>query len=85
MQLVDEDVSAVLLALKKETSLKQLHSHPISEYNAMHKYFIPFIPLHDFFKATSRDTSCTYFYLRYCRFSLVFEITKNLRNNEGNA
>ena len=34
------------------------------------------------FKATSRDTSCTYFYLRYCHFPLVFEVTKNLRNNE---
>ena len=37
------------------------------------------------FEATSRDTSCTYFYLRYCRFPLVFEVTKNLRNNEENA
>ena len=52
MQLVDEDVSTFLLALKKETSLQT--SQLISEYNAMHKYFIPIIPFHDFLSHIKR-------------------------------
>ena len=64
MQLVDEDVCAFLLALKKETSLKTTtHSRPISEYNAMHKYFIPFIRLHDFLNHIKRYI--VYIFLRY--------------------
>ena len=35
---------------RRRRAYKQLHSHPISEHNAMRKYFIPFIPLHDFLK-----------------------------------
>ena len=39
---------------KRRAYKQQLRSHPISEYNAMHKKIIPFIPLYDFLSHIKR-------------------------------
>ena len=57
----------------------------ISEYNAMHKYFIPFILLHDFLSHIKRYIVYILLSEILLRFPLVFEVKKNVRNNEGNA
>ena len=60
---------------RKRRAYKQLHSHPISEYNAMHKYFIPFIPLHDFLSHIKR-------YIVYIFLSKIFPFSVSFRGHE---
>ena len=78
MQLVDEDVSAFFTGTEERdepTNNYKLHSHPISEYNAMHKYLIPFIPLHDFLSHIKR-------YIVYIFLSKIFPFSVSFRGHE---
>ena len=61
--------------LRKRRAYKQLRSHPISEYNAMHKNIIPFIPLYDFLSHIKR-------YIVYIFLSKVLPFFVSFRDHQ---